>query len=1031
LEDPIPNAGRIGSVDFSANHFHMPDFKASRNLVQNPSFEDGLDFWALSGVDGKDGAMKADGSPLITLDGTTAVDGRFSLCQEVIEGTAHPPATFAIPVEEGGDYVLSFYAKTDKPDEAKFGVGGCTDMWDNFLKRVQYRLGKDWKRHTYRFTAPKKVVQIYMGCPRDASPCRVWIDAVQLEKGTTATEFTRSPVSVTLRSNSRENLSEPGKPADARLLVNTRAPAKGSVSYTLRDFFGTVKASGKASFETKTADTPVAIAVPECDTLPSGEYVIETRTELSDGFSRADWHRLVRMAYMDGTHKNRHQFTYAGVHAMAGDWERGVAFFKRMGVGSSIIFDTPPQQYQNLLKKYDIPYYPTCFHYTGWPGTLIGKYNLGSSTNGSRPDMSVSAITDADIPLIVEHALKVMAENPNCTAFKTINEPFCQTEAEIARVVEILKAVRTAAKKVNPNIRIMTPDCANIDHAMSYLETFFKHGGAEACDIVAVHMYRGHPDGMDEDVTKLERLTDRYKPGAEIWSTEGGYFNTYIIPDLKFPVVSHGGDHYRAGNFSYDLGLGEKIATAYETRYRIQSLKHAARLKMDQDWNLIADWRTYFGVDGIPSAYVFSVNTLARLLGNAEFASDLKLPKELRGYLFKDEKERPVVALWFTNGENLYNKLPPAVLDAKGLGKIEVFDMMGAPVDVVSNKIGISGYPVFIRGEPGQAGALQKTLEAAPVTLPEFGDALGFTFDFKADGAFLPTFANRFNRPLAGKLVCLGGAKTLYEQDIALQPYAMLQPTFQFPAAKEAATDKTFSYTFTPAKGPSLDKGVTLRYAGIRKVNQETFKMDGKFAKWETIPALVPDNVNRVNPAGDVPGDFKVETKWAWNEAFLYCAVFVTDNDFSPSKTIQFPDMGDSVTFVFDSYADKMKTGQQGFGEDDQDFMTWFTGDGKVNLIRRRCPHWQLSFSQPGTVAGTQSAFERTSDGCRFELAIPMREAKPIELKDGGCFGMNTLVYDYDKGKQTGSAHFGSGAPPLSWRAPEEYVFLFLEPMAK
>ena len=64
----------------------------------------------------------------------------------------------------------------------------------------------------------------------------------------------------------------------------------------------------------------------------------------------------------------------------------------------------------------------------------------------------------------------------------------------------------------------------------------------------------------------------------------------------------------------------------------------------------------------------------------------------------------------------------------------------------------------------------------------------------------------------------------------------------------------------------------------------------------------------------------------------------------------------------------------------------------------------------------------------RFELAIPMVEVKPIELKDGGCFGMNALVYNYDNGKNAGSAYFGSGEFPMSWRAPEEYVFLFLEP---
>ena len=1018
-------------VGMAASIFPRTDFNASKNLIQNPSFELGTDFWTPTGYSGSDAAMRADGAPLIALDATTAFDGHYSLRQEVLEGTAHPPATFAIPVDEGAEYTLSFYAKTDSPDTVKFSAGGMTDMWDAFLKPMRFRLGTEWKRFSYTFTAPKKMVQLFIGCARDATPCRVWIDAVQLEKGAQASSFTRLPASTFIQSNFRDNLSEPGTPADLKLLVTAPQPIKGTLQYTIRNFFGTVVISNMVPFETKEADVPVAFAIPACDTLPSGSYVIESKVELPDGYAHADWHRFARMKYMNGTHKNKAQFSAANIHALGGDWETVLKLFSRMGVGSSCIFETPPKAYQDLLKKYDIFYYPTLFRYSGWPGRILDKYSLGSSINSS-PDAGVGAIQDEDIPLLVNHALETIAMNPDCKAFKTINEPFCQTEAEIARVAEILKAIRTAAKKINPSIKIMTPDCANIDHAMSYLETFFKHGGAEACDIVAVHLYRGHPDGLDEDLTKLEGLTDRYKPGAEIWSTEGGYFNTYIIPDIGFPVVSHGGDHYRTGNMSYDIGLGERIATAYQTRYRIQSLKHANRLKVDQDWNLCSDWRTYFGLEAIPLATVFSVNTLAQLLGNADFVSDLKLPKELRGYLFRDEQNRPVVALWFTNGDNLYKNLPPAIMETTGLGKFEVIDMMAAPVTVQDSKLSISGYPVFIRGQAGETAALQKAIESAKITLPEFGDALGFSFNLKADGTFKSQFNNRFNRPLKGTLACTSGTKTLLEKSLALKPYESFESTFAFPAASGTSVGIPFNFTFKPDQGSMVLKSIKPQYATTRKVDKNTFKIDGSASKWKSIPGLRPDNVRRSNPAGDVSGDFEVETKWAWNEDLLYLAVFVKDNDFSPSKTIQFPDMGDSVTLYFDSFADKMSggaNGESGTNEDDHDYMLWFGENGKVDLIRRRCAHWQLSFSKPGSVGNLQSTYSKTADGYWLELAMPMVAIKPIELKDGGVFGMNVVVNDFDSGKSVGAAYYGEGEMPVSWRSPQDYVFLFLEPV--
>ena len=886
---------------------------------------------------------------------------------------------------------------------------------------------------TYRFKSPKKMVQLHLGCARGALPCRVWIDAVQLEKGAKSTEFTRLPGSVALRSNTPDNLSEPGTPAGIRILANRRTPGKGTLHYVVRNFFGTVMTSGTVPFETTAADVPAEIPVPACDTFPSGEYVVETTIELSDGFSHSFWHRFARMKFMNGMHTQRKHFSAAGIHTLVGDWETVIRLFKRMGIGSTCIFSTPPKQYQELLKAYEIEYYTMLFRYSGWPPKIFGKYSLNGTVNRGSKN-GVLSIPDEDIPKFVEHALETIAMNPDCRAFKTINEPFCHTEDEIARTVEILTAVRAAVKKVHPDVQIMTPDCANIDHAMSYLETFFKHGGADACDIVAVHLYRGHPDGMDNDVTKLRRLIDRYKPGAELWSTEGGYFNTYVIPDLRFPVVSHGGDHYRTGNMSYDLGLGERIATAYETRYRIQSIKHADQLKVDQDWNLTSDWRTYFGMDAIPAATVFAVNTPARLLGSAVFVADLNLPKELRGYLFEDEQRRPVAALWFTNGDNLYNDLPSARMETAGFGPFEAFDTMCAPLAAENSRLAIPGYPVFVRGQTGTTAAMRKAIESARVTLPEFGEALGFTFELSPDGTLKPKFSNRFNRPLAGNLVCMSGGKTLLENSLALKPYKSFEPSLSLPAATEELSGMPFNYTFEPNRGSMLLKSMKLQYVTVRKVDQDAFPIDGDFSKWTTVPSLVLDNVSRESPEGAEASSFSVETKWAWNEEFLYMAAFVEDNNFSPSKTIQFPDMGDSVTLFFDSFADNMRgvrSGESGTSDDDHDYLMWFAQDDRAEIIRRRCAQWQLSFSRPGTVSGAKGIYASTAEGYRLELAMPMAEIKPVELKDGSCFGMNVLVRDYDEGKRTGKAYYGEGDVPVSWRAPQDYVFMFLEPAVR
>ncbi len=1024
-------SGRYGSVDFGPNRFHVPDFDASRNLIQNPSFVDGLDFWVRSGLNYTQEVVRDDGAPLYTLDDTTAVDGRYSLRQEIIEGHAAAPATFAIPLEQGTDYTLSFHAKTDAPETVRLSVGGITCRWDTFLPVLRFRLGTDWQRYTYTFKSPGKIAQIHLGGARGAAPGNIWIDAVQLEKGTEATAFTRRPASVSMRSNAKNNLSEPGTPAGIRLLPSTRVPGKGSLGYVVRDFFGDERFSGTVDFETTEADTPVEIPLPECDDLPSGSYVVETKIELPDGFSHSAWHRFVRMHFMDGTHKHKKRFSAAGVHAPDGTYEPIVRLFRQMGVGSTCIFETPPPQYQAVLRNHDIEYYCELFRHSGWPATITGlPFNLKSTVNRGQTN-GVAFMTDADVERLIEHAMETIAMNPDVKVYKTINEPFMQTEAEIARTVEILAQVRAAVQQAHPDVRLLTPDPANIDHSMSYLETFFKHGGAEASDIVGVHLYRGNPDYMDEDLVKLFGLIDRYMPEAELWSTEGGYYNTFIIPDLGHPHVTHGGDHYRAGNVSYDIGLGERIATAYQIRYRVQSLKHAARLKVDQDWNLISSQRTYLGIDAIPLSAAHTVNTPARLLGSADFVADLKLPNELRGYLFEDDQKRPVAVLWYMNNDTLYKNLPPAVMDASGLGDVEVFDLLCAPVSVDTGTLPLSGYPVFIRGQAGAVDALQGTIESARVQLPEIGDAIGFTFDFDVDGTFKPRFANRFNRVLEGTLVCRSGGTVLLEQALTLAPYETFEPVFAFPAATTALSDAAFHYAFRSSRGEVFTDSAKLQYAGVPSVDAGAFMIDGDASKWDGIPGLVPDNIRRVNPAQDVPGDFSPETKWAWNEDFLYLAMFVRDNDFSPSQSIQFPDHGDSITLFFDAFADNMRQGarmgESQTSEDDQDYQVWFRADGQIDLIRRRCAHWQLSFSRPGRVSGVRGRHERTADGYWMELAVPVVEIQPVNLEPGTVFGMNVLINDYDDGKRTGQAYYGEGEVPASWRAPRDYVFLFLD----
>jgi hypothetical protein len=790
----------------------------------------------------------------------------------------------------------------------------------------------------------------------------------------------------------------------------------------LRDFFGKVVEDGKLPFKTTEDNVPVELPIAICDTLDSGVYTIEATVKTPDGFSNSTWHRFVRMNYMTEPFKHRKMFSVPGTKG-ASDWEGCLKLLHNIGFGSFCFTRTPPAEYKALLKKYDFMSYGDVFHHTGWPGRIDGKYNI-KDPSGNRK--GTEPITDDVIHLIVDHTLQVIKENPEFLEFETVNEPFCQTEDEIAKVVKILTEVRKAGKKVNPKLRFMTPDCANIDHTMKYLETFFQKGGADACDIVALHTYRGHPDALDGDISKVIGMTDKYKPGAEIWSTEGGYYNTYIIPDIGFPRVTHGGDHYRAGNMSYDLGLGERIALAYQTRFRVQALKHGKRFKIDVDWNQATSYRTYFGIDMIPTAHAFAVNTPARFLGNADFVADLNLVKSLRGYLFEDEKNRPVAVLWYTDdNETLYKGQNPAFINVSKLdNKFDAFDVVGAPIKS-EDKLELTGYPIFMVGKAGKVEEMKQALETAEYIFPEVGEQLKQTFEFKADGSFVSEFINRFDKPLKGQLICKVAGKEVLKENIDMKPYGTLNRTFDFPKSTYDMTKVQFSYRFTPESGDELTKDLGIEYFTAKKVPKGKFKLDGNGSQWNDISKISTDNT-RSSGAEDA---FGVDTAWVWNEDNLYCSIDVKDQKFEPSKTIQFPTMGDSVEIFFDAYADSVSLEHhktEGYAEDDQYYTMWFNKDSSASAFRSQEAHWQLSFNKPGRAGNIKSSYELTDTGYRMEIKFPMREIQPVELKEGSCFGMNMLVRDYDHGKNVASTIFGEGATPCSWRSPRNYVFVFL-----
>ena len=235
-------------IDFKAiDDLDMPDFKACRNLIPNPSFEQGMMF-RCPVASGMRGAGKDKWMELYAIDHENSMFGKS--CLKV--STAQPeyemntakdipaawrdnpkvnygakpgrhPETLAVcrvPLAPGV-YTLSYYAKGDQPGR-RVSIGG-----------PYVNLTTQWKRFSSTFTIAKPTLffcQIDSTDPSGVEHGYVYVDGLQFEEGGKATEFTEKPVSGMLQTSKPDNFLGVNDNINAKLRIMAPANASGRKS---------------------------------------------------------------------------------------------------------------------------------------------------------------------------------------------------------------------------------------------------------------------------------------------------------------------------------------------------------------------------------------------------------------------------------------------------------------------------------------------------------------------------------------------------------------------------------------------------------------------------------------------------------------------------------------------------------------------------------------------------------------------------------------------------------------------------------
>jgi len=1036
---------------YPTDKLYGPKYDLCRNLIQNPSFEAGVRYWRVW-------ARGETFKKKFELDSGNAFSGTKRLHLYGYKGERASVAfdNFPIPVNAGQKYTLSFYSRGDG-SKKNLIVRVQTGIWLVFPINATVALTPEWKRYSFTFTAPNNTVNIcFWLSDYPQQDCQGWVDAVQLELGDQVSDYVEKPITAELVTDRADNFFQPGEKINSRLEIHTRPNEKGTATVSVKDFFGKEILNRKYPFA---ADSRGFISLPMGlpENLPAGLYLARADFELADGYRDYDFFRLGIMRHLDNTQKHKDIFAVKQPN-MLPDVEGAFQRLKHIGVGSYVPFSfVPDSRVTEIAGRNNILTVTSVFR--GGDTT----YDEGDGGKGQRIKPFPENL---DLKKVAENVYRTVKAHPEITFWKTVNEPdhdiFLKNKPEkLKAFMEMLRVTAGSIRSANPKAKILSPDPTNMypGNGISEIEAMINAGLLSVCDIIAIHPYRPRPENpdFDADTDAFLKMLDKHGYHGEVWFTEGIYYTSYNIPEFGLDTTLFQ-DFWRSMPLSYDFGLGERMAAAYNARMWLVALKYGKRIKMLADWS---EFSYILDGYGIPSAYCWAPNTLGQILGNADYVQDVDVSDNIRSYLFEDERKRPVAVFWNTNEEVDREKAAPDSI-ALGFkpGEVEYLDFMNRTFDPQPGEyIPVGACPIFVRSKPGALDRFRQVLadilgRGKPGTLDRFKQVLD-DIQIKGGGltAVKPTVkilnenkavVNLFNRTaktVNAKVAVELAGKTLVSRDMLLKSKETLSLPVDLPAGSSGAIQEIPLKVSLLAAGKSkpqvLDAALRLL---ICQKRETPVSVDGDFSDWpekykitmpDTFKEFLPPNWNKYPKPIPWKGkqDLSADLYAGWDENYLYLALIVRDDIFCPPPEGTAPDSFykyDSLQLYFDTFGDA-RDHLPLTGNDNNDYnydMAYFRNGLPVEAAV--VPEWQLVFFNNGPAPEVKSAFKRTADGMVYELAFPANRVRPIVLKPDTSFGFALLINDNDDDyRKRGLTLTPAGTEP--WMRPDLYPTMLLK----
>lgn len=1022
----------VGGIDFwKHDATHVP-LAPTRNVMHNPSFEQGLRGWFWIGGGAKYTPTNVPKFEIVQ-------EGLFGPCAlrlNRVQMASPNLRSMPLALEKGRRYVVSFYAKSvvDKRTGFRLSLGNAARggtisgaPWgDSDNSESRFTVTDTWQRYHRCFTADAAGVALHL------SGSGVLVDGLQVEPGEKPTDWVCDPLDVNFVTSDPDNDLRPGEPMDAALTVVGQEGTRGKIAIEIRNAFRELLFAREATVAIPSNGMArLPLALPDA-AFGTGVFAVKA-TMTVDGFAPyCDFFRFAVMDPLANTHP-----TSRLVGTLLGDaWRisRGEDLarkFMEWGWGGTSWMPIHDMLETNsvavdLMRRY---------RFVNAQTTLLDQLwrardpQATSWARDHRDFYDLPEITPEFVRYVETQSFEILKRVPKdmlpYTSYGNEEESSkYPAGGQFGEYFKLQSAVGRAARRAGIGC---TPTSGtsgyNLLRGFEPYEGYLKaaHDAGFKYDALAVHPYGSIDKGslstsdLDDEAARLIEQGRRYGYGDETPILFTEFFN---LPETFVPDWGAGPsyDAYPSGKPTYDFGNREFIQAASAMRLYLICMKYWPRIRVANIWCS----RPFMDLHLTPILLCKAVNTLGHLLPDPRHVADIRPAAGIRGYAFRQPDGSGLAPVWCTAAdvENGLKRCP--VLAVRFGQRVAFIDFMGNPRFAAPDKQGYTRVPVtpaplFIRAK--DVNLLAKALQAAETD--DSASSLAVAFAPDAEGRISASLKNLTGRPQQGVLE-VGGQEIPY--DLPGNGEAVLA----VPGAGDGASASVMhrwnaTYRLVPVSGEPVSG---------------EWRMDYLFATrceggpdWSRIPALaVTNRCGKGDLRGVRVGDHDASYKIAWDARNLYLRVEAADDKLLADPEIwkknhaekQLWNADGALEVYFDTGANGRSNAAKTFDNDDYryDFAPPQDGqDGAGHVWRFREVYHQLAdgvnmATKEEAAKKIACRFERTANGYAMTITFGQRYLEPIVLKPGFVAGCGLYLHDHDAPGWQASKGLSTSAEP-------------------